>query len=50
MARFHCVIQVLTKPFDKDESSIIPPNMFEVKKPFLLLGIRYYKQKENALK
>ena len=26
---------------DKDELFIIPPNMFEVKKPFLLLEISY---------
>ena len=31
---------------DKDEWFIIPPNIFEVKKPFLLLELLYFKQNE----
>ena len=37
-------------PLDKDESFIIPPNMFEVNKPFLLLKIPYCEQNEIASK
>ena len=37
-------------PLDKDESFIIPPNMFAVKKPFLLLEIPYCEQNEIASK
>ena len=37
-------------PLDKDESFIIPLNMFAVKKPFLLLEIPYCQQKEIASK
>ena len=35
---------------DKDESFIIPPNMFAVKKLFLLLEIPYCEQNEFASK
>ena len=44
------VIQDFTPPLDKDESFIIPPNMFEVKKPFTLLEILYCQQNEIASK
>ena len=37
-------------PLDKDESFIIPPNMFVAKKPFLLLEIPYCEQNEIASK
>ena len=37
-------------PLDKDESFIIPPNMFTVKKQFLLLEISYCEQNEIASK
>ena len=37
-------------PLDKDKSFIIPPNMFEVKNPFLLLEIPYWEQNEIASK
>ena len=37
-------------PLDKDESFIFPPNLFEVKKPFLLLEIQYCEQNEIASK
>ena len=37
-------------PLDKDESFIIPLNMFAVKKPFLLLEIPYCQQNEIASK
>ena len=44
------VIRDFIKPLDKDESFIIPPNMFVVKKPSLLLEIPYYDQNENVSK
>ena len=44
------VIRDFMTPLDKDESFIIPPNMFAVKKPFLLLEIRYCEQNEIAFK
>ena len=37
-------------PLDNDESFIIPPNMFAVKKPFLLLEIPYCEQNKIASK
>ena len=37
-------------PLDKDESFIIPPNIFEEKKPFLLLEIPYCEQNVIASK
>ena len=40
------VIRDFITPLDKDESFIIPPKMFEVKKPILLLEIPYCEQKE----
>ena len=42
------VIRDFITPLDKDESFIILPNMFEVKKPFLLLEIPYREQNEIA--
>ena len=44
------VIRDFITPLDKDESFIIPPNMFAVKKPFLLLEIPYCEQNEIASK
>ena len=44
------VIRDFIKPLDKDELFIIPPNMFAVKKPFLLLEIPYCEQNEIASK
>ena len=44
------IIRDFITPLDKDESFIIPPNMFEVKKPFLLLEIPYCEQNEIASK
>ena len=44
------VIRDFITPLDKDESLIIPPNMFAVKKPFLLLEIPYCEQNEIASK
>ena len=44
------VIRDFIKPLDKDESFIIPPNMFVVKKPSLLLEMSYYDQNENVSK
>ena len=44
------VIRVYISPLDKDESLIITPNMFALKKPFLLLEISYDEQNEIASK
>ena len=44
------VIRDFITPLDKDESFIIPPNMFAAKKPFLLLEIPYCEQNEIASK
>ena len=44
------VIQDFITPLDKDESFIIPPNVFAVKKLFLLLEILYCEQNEIASK
>ena len=44
------VIRDFITPLDKDESFIISPNMFEVKKPFLLLEIPYCEQNEITSK
>ena len=44
------IIRDFIAPLDKDETFIIPPNMFEVKKPFLLLEIPYCEQNEIASK
>ena len=44
------VIRDFTTPLDKNESFIIPPNMFAVKKLFLLLEIPYCEQNEFASK
>ena len=44
------VIRDFITLLDKDESFIIPPNMFEVKKPFLMLEISYCEQKEIVSK
>ena len=44
------IIRDFITPLDEDESFIIPPNMFEVKKPFLLLEIPYCEQNEIASK
>ena len=43
-------IRYFITPLDKDESFIIPPNMFAVKKPFLLLEIPYYEENEITSK
>ena len=44
------VIRDFITPLDKNESFIIPPNMFTVNKPFLLLEIPYCEQNEIASK
>ena len=44
------VIRDFITPLDKNESFIIPPNMFTVNKPFLLLEIPYCEQNELASK
>ena len=44
------VIRDFITPLDKDESFIILPNMFAVKKPFLLLEIPFCEQNEIASK
>ena len=44
------VIRDFITPLDKDESFIIPPNMFALKKPFLLLEIPCCEQNEIASK
>ena len=49
-SKFVSVIQDFIKPLDKDESFIIPPNMFPAKKQFLLLEIPYCEQNEIASK
>ena len=42
--------KISVTPLDKDELFIIPPNMFAVKKPFLLLEILYCEQNEISSK